>query len=94
VTHASFGLAVAGSQAGPAGAGLYVTSTTPGGPAAVAGIRAGDVIVELDGSSAASADQLQGLTLTRRPGETVRISVERDGERHDVEVTLGEQPSR
>jgi putative serine protease PepD len=96
VTHASVGLVVA--TISPAAAdragttpGLLVVATAPGGPTDAAGIREGDIITELDGNRAGSAEQLQALTLTRRPGDVVKVKFERAGTEHTVEVTLGRQ---
>ena len=49
-------------------------------------------ITELDGQPATSAQQLQALTLTKRPGDEVKVTYERDGTAHTVTVTLAEQP--
>jgi putative serine protease PepD len=87
VTHSSFGMRVAGTPSG-----LYVTAAAPDGASAAAGIRAGDVVTKLDGQAATSAEQLQALTLTRRPGDTVHVTFVRDGSEHEVDVTLGAQP--
>ncbi len=61
-------------------------STTPS-PAASAGIHAGDVILSLDG---VSTPAWEGLVeeIAARPGESVTIVVERDGERLELPVTL------
>jgi putative serine protease PepD len=94
VTHSSFGLRVSQISAGKRGAeggGLYIVATTPGGPAAEAGLRADDIITKLDDENATSAEQLQALTLTRRPGESVSITYTRAGAEHTTTVTLGRQ---
>ena len=97
VTHAFFGLSTvpippaAAAQAGVP-EGLYVQNVTPGGPAAVAGLRAGDVITTIDGGSATSNIQLEELTLTKKPGDTVSIGYSRDNRSATATVTLGAQP--
>jgi putative serine protease PepD len=98
VTHASFGLRVetisgTGSQLGARPAGLFVVATTPDGPSDRAGVQVNDVITELEGEKATSAQQLLALTLTRRPGDVVKVTVERAGRNHTFEVTLGSEPS-
>jgi putative serine protease PepD len=84
VTHGSLGLSV-----DTAAAGLFVNSVTPAGPAADAGLQVGDLITELDGDQARSAEQLLELTLTRKPGDTVNITYQRQGSSHETRLTLG-----
>ena len=68
-----------------------VTSVQPGGPAASAGLRAGDVIIEVNGEPAVSTDQILALTITMKPGEKVPITYVRNGQAIQTEVTLGTQ---
>jgi putative serine protease PepD len=94
VTHASFGLGTAAippSAAAQAGtpAGLYVNAVKPGGPSAQAGLQVGDVITKIDGDDATSATQLESLTLTKKPGDTVTVTYVRGGQSNDATITLG-----
>jgi putative serine protease PepD len=97
VTHSYFGLAVlpvppaVASKAGIP-SGLSVQAAVPGGPAAQAGLQAGDVITSLDGEQVTSTVQLEELTLTKQPGETVSVGYTRDGNQATATVTLGAQP--
>jgi len=97
VTHAYFGLSTvpippqAAAQAGLP-EGLYVRAVTPGGPAASAGLRADDVITSIDGQPATSNIQLQELSLTKKPGDTVTLEYSRGGHSATATVTLGAQP--
>jgi putative serine protease PepD len=98
VTRAWFGLTVAtisqlAANRGGTSAGLLVTSTAPGGPADAAGIRVGDIITALDGQQTTNAEQLQALTIIKRPGDTVNVTFERAGVERTETVTLGSQPS-
>ncbi len=96
-THSYFGLqtlpipAAAAAQAGVPG-GLFVAGVVAGGPAAKAGLRAGDVITTIAGQPATSNIQLLELTLTKLPGDTVEIGYLRDGASAKVTVTLAPQP--
>jgi putative serine protease PepD len=81
------------AQPSAAPEGLLVVGTTPGGPSAEAGLQEGDIITKLDDRTATSAEQILALTLTRRPGETVKVSYLRDGAEHTTELTLGSQPA-
>ena len=86
--------------------GAYVSSVTPGGPADQAGIRGGDqptnlegllaggdIITAIDGLPVATFDDLLSyLTTNKSPGETVVLTILRDGQTMDVTVTLGARP--
>ena len=63
-----------------------------GRSAARIGSRCGDVITKIDGEPATSNIQLQELTLTKKPGDTVSIDYTRDGQSATVTVTLAAQP--
>ncbi|MDS0473946.1 trypsin-like peptidase domain-containing protein [Natrinema sp. 1APR25-10V2] len=53
----------------------------------------GDVIVGIDGQRVETREELLGYVLTEtRPGDTVDMTVIRDGERQNVSVTMGERP--
>ena len=97
VTHAFFGLSTAPIPASAAAQGgvpdgLFVQSVTPGGPAAQAGVRQGDIITKINGAAATDPVQLQELTLTKKPGDTVQLEYWRNGTTATVTVTLGAQP--
>ncbi len=74
-------------------AGAEVSQATPGGPAAKAGLRAGDVIVDLDGQKMAGANDVIDYVSTRTIGAKVTVGFLREGRKQSVAVTLGELPS-
>ena len=75
--------------------GAAVESVVNGGPADKAGLRAGeDVIVGVAGRQVTSPDDLAQAITDRSPGDLVIVTVERDGDRREVEVTLGTRPER
>jgi putative serine protease PepD len=97
VTHAFFGVQTtpippaAAAQAGVP-EGLFVQAVSPGGPAATAGLRPNDVITTINGEPATSNIQLEELTLTKKPGDTVSIGYDRAGQSAKATVTLAAQP--
>ena len=97
VTHAYFGLATvalppAAAAEGGVPEGLFVQTVVPGGPSAQAGLQPGDVITKINGEPATSSVQLQELTLTKKPGDTVQLEYWRNGQSATATVTLGAQP--
>ena len=87
--RAWLGVEVAATTSG----GLLITEVQPGGPAAKAGIRAGELVTKLNGTAtpdpAVLADVLAGL----RPGQTVTVTAARPGGAgRTVRVTLGQFP--
>ena len=73
--------------------GVGVTRVQPGGAAAAAGIRDGDVITAVDGTEVKEAQQLLALLVEHRPGDVVQVSFQRaPGAASTVPVTLGELP--
>ncbi len=61
-----------------------IRSVTPGQPAAVAGVLAGDVIEALEGTPVSSEELV--AFINGSPGESIEITVRRDGVRHSIEV--------
>src|SRR5918999_337389 len=74
--------------------GAAVGGVVANGPAAKAGLREGDTIVEIADQPVREPDDVSAVVNARRPGDEVRIVVERDGERRTLTVTLGEQPEQ
>lgn len=69
--------------------GAYINEVTEGGPAAEAGMQAGDIVIAANGDEITSAD---GLIIALRGydvGEKVTLTVMRGSEQMDLEVTLG-----
>lgn len=85
--------------------GAYVQSVTPGGPAAKAGIKSGDIITGLDGKSvlpepgtrsrqgeSAPGVRLIELAAKLEPNTTVKVDYLRDGARQSASVVTGDEP--
>ena len=69
--------------------GVLVERVFPRSPAAEAGLQGGDVVVRVDKTRVEAPADLQAAIAGRRPEETARLVVRRDGERHTVKVMLG-----
>ena len=85
-------LGVSSDQAARGGA--QVGGVVSGGPAAKAGLREDDVIVEIDGEPVQEPNDVSAAVNASRPGDELSVVVERDGERRTLTVTLGEQPEQ
>ncbi|MER7190207.1 trypsin-like peptidase domain-containing protein [Streptomyces flaveolus] len=70
-----------GSDGGP--------PVTAGGPGADAGLKAGDVITEVDGRRVHSGEELIVKTRAHRPGDRLQLTVERQGRETNVSLVLG-----
>lgn len=73
--------------------GVAVEDVASGTGAARAGIRGGDVIVGIDGKSIATVEDLFAILRQRQPGDRVSVALVRDGDRRQLDVTLGEGPA-
>jgi putative serine protease PepD len=71
------------------GTGAGVVSVVPGGPAASAGIQAGDVITKLGGTPVTGSAQLGEVLASMQPGQKVQITYVRGSSTTATTVTLG-----
>jgi S1-C subfamily serine protease len=87
--------------------GGLLAEVVPGGPADQAGLEGGDeklrfqageyrtggdVILAVDGHKVVLPDDLARLVAAKKPGEKVTMTILRDGEKQEIEVTLGKRP--
>jgi S1-C subfamily serine protease len=85
--------------------GAHIESVTPGGPAAKAGIRSGDIITRLDGKSLLPAtgdkvpeeDSAPGMRLVElaarlEPSDTIAVEYLRDGAKKTATLITGDEP--
>lgn len=74
--------------------GALIGNVDPHSAGAKAGLQQGDVITELDGQPVTGPNDLRLKIGTMKPGTSVRLKVLHNGETHDVNVTLGEAPTK
>jgi S1-C subfamily serine protease len=72
------------------GGGVLVAAIVPGGPAAKAGIKPGDIILEVNGQPTPTADVLVSVLASLKPGQQVPVKLLRRRKEVTVTVTLGE----
>ncbi len=75
------------------GAGVLVSEVEPGGPAHAAGLRAGDVVLEVRGEEVHDSQSLRTQVALSRPGDPLALTVLRNGQRMQVEALPGERPN-
>ena len=68
--------------------GLVAARLAPGGPADLAGLRPGDVLLAVDGEEALSPGRLEGLLSANRPGHKSRYSLLRESEKRTLEIVV------
>lgn len=71
--------------------GIIVSTVTPSGGAAKAGIKPGDVIVSIDGRQIKDGDDLVNDISGRKVGSTVRLGYLREGKQSTADVTIGDR---
>ena len=91
ITYLAVTDAQTAAQLGVNAYGVYVVEVVKGGPADKAGLQAGDRIVSVDGTEIASKDDLGTLMQKHAAGDTLSITIARDGQMQTVNVTLGEK---
>jgi S1-C subfamily serine protease len=81
-------------QDGQSIAGEGVMEVSPGTPAEAAGLQAGDIITAVDGVTIDGNHQfINEAIMSHKPGDTVTLTVDRNGQSQDVTITLGTRPA-
>lgn len=89
VEHPQLGVRIQDGSSG----GVKLAAVTAGGAAAAAGLKAGDTITAIDGTTVGDADALASLIASHQPGDRVRVTYRRGSASATVTATLGESKS-
>lgn len=74
--------------------GAIIANVMPDSPADDADLRQGDIIIRVDDEDITSMNDLSSLIRDREPGEDVTLTILRDGEEQQLDLTLGTRPTR
>lgn len=72
--------------------GVYVKSVEDFSAAEKSGLKSGDVIIEVDGKSIKTMDELNEIKNSHQIGDEIKLKINRDGNEKEITLTLGEQP--
>ena len=72
--------------------GVYVKSVEDFSAAEKAGLKAGDVIIEVEGKSIKTMNELNEVKNSHKIGDELKLKINRDGTEKEITLTLGEQP--
>ncbi|MDR2884362.1 MAG: trypsin-like peptidase domain-containing protein [Deferribacteraceae bacterium] len=71
--------------------GALVSEVIPNAPAIAAGVKSGDIVTEVDGIKVENSHQLVQYVGAKRPDETVKLTIMRDGKVRTINVKLAER---
>jgi putative serine protease PepD len=92
VKHAYLGVETSAPTSATQGA--EVQNIVPGGPAEKANLRTGDVITKIDGQPVKSPSDVSAAVNQKQPGDSVTITVQRNGLTEELTAKLGTRPGR
>ena len=72
--------------------GIILRQVLPGSAADDAGLEAGDIILSMDGQTLRNIGELSKFLISHQPGDTMNMTLLRDGEELIASITLGERP--
>jgi len=73
--------------------GALISDVAPGGPAEKAGLRRGDIVLQVNGKPLTDRRDLQLTVSKMAPGTTITLAILRDGQQQQIPLTLGQQPA-
>ena len=72
--------------------GVYIKSASSFSPAEKAGLQSGDIIIKADGKDILTMDELNEIKNTHKIGETMTLTINRNGDKKEFTITLEEMP--
>jgi 2-alkenal reductase len=97
ITYQMITPAIAGTQAGrvsvPKVEGAWISSIVAGGPSEKAGLRENDVITAINGEVLNDNNPFSSVVLKYKPGQTVKLAVQRGSQTLSLDLTLAERPT-
>jgi putative serine protease PepD len=90
VTHAYLGVSTTESTATT---GALVGSVSAGGPAAAAGVQAGDIVTAIDGKAITGSGDLVAAIAAGHPGDKIKLTIRRGSGTRTLTASLGTQPA-
>jgi putative serine protease PepD len=95
VRHAWLGVETGSAANDPTGntGGATITDVTPGGPADDAGLQVGDVVTGIDHQPVNDPSELSTAINNHAPGDQIKLTVERNGSKQDIDVQLRDRPA-
>ena len=82
------------AEYGLARGGVVITNLYVDGPAAIAGVRAGDILIAIDGHEVKSAQDAMAQLASHKPGGSVQLRVQRGVKVQEIECRVIERPSQ
>jgi putative serine protease PepD len=89
-THTVLGVSIADVSTQNGADQVLIRQIQSGGPAGKAGLRAGDVVIAVNGTPITSSDSLIATIRSHKAGDKVSITIVRGGKRQTVSVTLAD----
>jgi S1-C subfamily serine protease len=93
VSYVALNPAIAAQLGSSETQGAAVLAVDPGSPAAQAGLSRGDIITKVNGNEISGESDLAVQIDSNKPGDTVTLTVSRQGTEREVRVTLGTAPA-
>jgi putative serine protease PepD len=94
VSHAWLGVQIDSNPANITKPGATIGAVTTNGPAEDGGVQVGDVVTAVDGKAINDATGLSSAINHKAPGDHIKLTVERNGSKTDLDITLKARPAK